>query len=177
MPCVNSQRTKSGVWCPFRLSRTNSMRTGGRSTGKVCRTDRSVNHVSQAARIAAGGRSTAGGGKASRIAASCCLSHSCSTVFGQLVTPLTRTAPSLGWNKVRSLAVPLRTYSCGWRFGCPCSAQLWPGYGTVWNGPAWSVHQVAKPIPSPTRYACSISFFWRRYQDLSPQPYRTCACV
>jgi hypothetical protein len=34
-------------------------------------------------------------------------------VFGAPSTPLTRTCPEAGWNRVSSLAVPWRMYSCG----------------------------------------------------------------
>ena len=40
-------------------------------------------------------------------------SHGCRTTFGALVTPLARTWPVAGRNKVSSLAVPPRMYSCG----------------------------------------------------------------
>jgi hypothetical protein len=36
------------------------------------------------------------------------------------------------------LAVPPRTYSWGWRTGCPTGAQPAPGCGMTWYGPASS---------------------------------------
>ena len=45
--------------------------------------------------------------------------------------------------------MPSRRYSCGCRAGSPSGRQDWPGCGTVWNGPAWSVHQTDRPIASP----------------------------
>ena len=50
-----------------------------------------------------------------------------------------------------ALAVPSRRYSCGWRAGSHSGRHDWPGYGIVWYGPAWSVHQTARPIASPVR--------------------------
>lgn len=35
MPCVNSQRTDSGVLCPAKLSSTNNIRNGGRLSASV----------------------------------------------------------------------------------------------------------------------------------------------
>ena len=45
--------------------------------------------------------------------------------------------------------MPSRRYSCGWRAGSPSGRQDGPGWGIVWNGPAWSVHQTGRPIASP----------------------------
>ncbi len=71
--------------------------------------------------------------------------------FVQLVTPVTRTVPVAGWKRVSSLAVPLRTYSCGWWAGSPAGCQLPPGYGAVWNGPASSSVHTASPAAAPSR--------------------------
>ena len=60
------------------------------------------------------------------------------------------TRPVAGWNRVRILAVPARTYSCGWVAGRPSGRQLPPGCGTVWKGPASSSHQTASPIRAPS---------------------------
>ncbi len=69
---------------------------------------------------------------------------------GQPVTPLTRTSPLAGWNRVSSLAVPLRTYSWGRWAGSPAGCQCPPGHGTVWNGPASSCVHTASPVASPS---------------------------
>ena len=52
-----------------------------------------------------------------------------------------------------SAAVPgaRRAPPCGCRAGSPSGRQDGPGCGTVWNGPAWSVHQTGRPIASPRR--------------------------
>ena len=80
----------------------------------------------------------------------------------QDAAPPTRTVPEAGWNRLMILAVPLRTYSCGWRAGFPSGRHEGPGCGTVWNGPASSSHHTGKPSDSPNAYASSISFFWAR---------------
>jgi hypothetical protein len=55
-----------------------------------------------------------------------------------------------GWNRLKSLAVPRRTYSWGLRFGSPIGCQLAPGYGVLWYGPASSSVHTAKPDSSPS---------------------------
>ena len=78
----------------------------------------------------------------------------------RVVVPSTRTCPSAGRNRVRTLAVPPRTYSCGCRAGWPSGCHDGPGWGTAWNGPASSSHQTARPSDAPSVYASSINFFW-----------------
>ncbi len=50
-------------------------------------------------------------------------------LFGALVTPRARTSPVAGRNRVSSLAVPPRIYSCGWQTALPVGAQVAPGWG------------------------------------------------
>jgi hypothetical protein len=52
-------------------------------------------------------------GNSARTCKSSVCSHGCRTTFGALVTPLARTWPVAGRNRVSSLAVPPRMYSCG----------------------------------------------------------------
>jgi hypothetical protein len=104
-------------------------------------------------------------GSAATIAASVSLSQPCKTAFVPLVTGRRCTRPVAGWNGVRILAVPPRTYSCGRVAGRPRGRQPQPGWGTAWKGPASSSHQTARPVAEPSLYACSISFFSRRHPD------------
>ena len=150
-PWANSHNTNSGVLWPARLSSTKSIRKGGGRCASVGLTVSPCCQRSHDSRNAlASGATTAGAGSPPRMAVSSCLSQPCRTSLGQPVTPLSWTRPSEGWNKVSTLAVPLRMYSCGCRAGSPCGCQLWPGYGAVWNGPAWSQHQTDKPNGSPS---------------------------
>src|SRR5215212_8487390 len=57
--------------------------------------------------------------------------------------------PVAGWNRVRILVVPPRTYSCGCVAGWPCGRQLLPECGTAWNGPASSSHHTGRPRSAP----------------------------
>ena len=59
----------------------------------------------------------------SRTWSSSCCSQGCKTVFGALGTPLARTSPVAGRNKVNNLAVPPRMYSWGWHCGWPSGRQ------------------------------------------------------
>ena len=52
-----------------------------------------------------------GSGSVARIVVTSAWSQGCSTALALLVTPLTRTRPEAGWNRVRSLAVPWRMCS------------------------------------------------------------------
>ena len=146
-PCSKSQQTNSGVLCPARLSSTGSTLGGGNSSGRVGLMVRPSCHISQSPL----GAEPAAAGIVASTAASSRFSQPCRAGFGQVVTPSTRTWPSAGWDRVTTLAVPSRRYSCGWRAGSPSGLQDWPGYGTVRDGPAWSVHQTARPIASPVR--------------------------
>jgi hypothetical protein len=49
--------------------------------------------------------------------------------LGAFGTPLARTSPVAGRNRVSNLAVPPRMYSCGCRAGSPSGCQLAPGWG------------------------------------------------
>ena len=150
MPCVNDQHTNAAVLCPARLSSTRGICSGGDSAGSVGWMVRPPCRRSQAPRAAA---SAPGGaaGSPSRTPASSRRSQGCRTELGQAVTPSRRTCPPAGWNSVRILAVPARRYSCGCRAGEHAGCQDGPGCGTVWSGPAWSAHQTASPIASPSR--------------------------
>ena len=108
MPWLKSHRTISGVECPARLSQIKSMRKGGSSSGSVIGCVSPSCHTSQSARLAAQTCSAVAVGSVARIVLSSSLSPGWSTALAVLVTPLTRTCPSAGWNKVSSLAVPLR---------------------------------------------------------------------
>ena len=52
-------------------------------------------------------------GSSARTWSSSCCSQGCKTAFGALGTPLARTSPVAGRNRVSNLAVPPRMYSCG----------------------------------------------------------------
>jgi hypothetical protein len=73
------------------------------------------------------GGGVAGLGNCARMSLNSCFSQPCRTAFVQLVTPFARNSPLAGRNNVNNLAVPLRMYSCGCRWGCPWLAQLCPG--------------------------------------------------
>jgi hypothetical protein len=77
-------------------------------------------------------------------------SQPCRTLFVLRVAGRRHTRPVAGSNKVKILLVPRRTYSCGKRAGASRGCQLLPGYGTVWNGPASSSHQTARPSDVPS---------------------------
>ena len=162
MPWAQSQSTISGVLWPARLSQTSRSRSGGRSAGRMKGAARPFCHIRHAARLAVGSSGVAAG-SAATIGASVSLSQPCRTAFVPLVTGRRRTRPVAGWNSVRTLVVPPRTYSCGRVAGRPSGRQLWPGCGTAWKGPASSSHQTAKPLAEPSVYARSISFFSRRH--------------
>ena len=100
---------------------------------------------------AARDRSAVGGGSGSSagMAVNSRSAHGRRTALGTDVAPSSRTRPSAGRNKVRTLAVPARTYSCGWRAGCPSGCHDGPGCGTAWKGPASSSHQTARPRDAP----------------------------
>jgi hypothetical protein len=68
---------------------------------------------------------------AASTASNCSWSQGCKTALVTEVTPLTRTSPVAGRNKVSSLAPPVRRYSCGCRLGCPSGCQCSPGCGLV----------------------------------------------
>jgi hypothetical protein len=96
IPCWISQSTKLGVLWPLRLSQTNSTRSGGKSSGNGGGWSSPAHQHFYNARLISGSRSSAGVGRSSRMALSSCCNQGCKTVFGQLVTPLTRTCPSEG---------------------------------------------------------------------------------
>jgi hypothetical protein len=96
MPCWISQSTKIGVLWPLRLSQTNSMRSGGRSSGNGGGLSSPAHQYSHNAWLASGSRLTSGADKSARMTLNSCCNHGCKTVFEQLVTPLTRTCPSEG---------------------------------------------------------------------------------
>src|SRR2546428_426579 len=128
MLCWNNHTTSRGVRCPARLSMTNSNRSGGRFSHNVGLTLRPACQCSQAARLSSSGKIFAGG-KESRIDSNSASNQACNTTLGLLVTPLTRTWPVAGWNRVSILAVPCRTCTCGYRAGRPTGCQWMPGWG------------------------------------------------
>jgi hypothetical protein len=148
-PWAQSQSTISGVLWPARLSQTSRSRSGGRSAGRVKGAARPSCHSRHAARFVVGSSGVAAG-SAATIGVSVSFSRPCRTAFVPLVTGRRRTRPVAGWNRVRILAVPPRTYSCGRVAGRPCGRQRPPGCGTAWNGPASSSHQTAKPRAEPS---------------------------
>src|SRR5581483_844449 len=93
--------------------------------------------------------SVGAGGQAARIAVSSRFSHGCSTALGARSTASARTWPVAGRNRVRSLAVPPRTYSWGWRAGSASGCQDGPGWGIAWYGPASSWFRVGCPALRP----------------------------
>src|SRR5947208_1779766 len=74
----------------------------------------------------------AGAGDSSRIEASSRCSQGCSTALGARSTGAARTSPVAGRNRVSSLAVPPRTYSCGRVAGSPTGAHEGPACGIAW---------------------------------------------
>ena len=110
-PCSTSHSTRLGVLWPVRLSRTSSIRRGGRRSGSVNLTVSPSCQRAQAVRHAASD-STGGSGSVARTAVSSASNQGCRTALAELVTPLTRTRPEAGWNRVSSLAVPWRM--CSW---------------------------------------------------------------
>jgi len=95
-PCWISQSTKIAVLCPLRLSQIKSIRNGGKSSGSDRGLSSPAHQHSHNARFVSGSRSSGGLGRSVRMALNSCCSQGCKTVFGQLVTPLTRTCPSEG---------------------------------------------------------------------------------
>jgi uncharacterized membrane protein len=121
-PCWNNHRTIDQLRCPAKLSQIRSKRSGGNGSRGSC--------PSQVTQCASSGRSISGvttSGNAARIWVSSSFSQGWSTVLGALVTPFPRTSPVAGRKSVRSLAVPLRTYSWAWRMGSPTGCHPAPG--------------------------------------------------
>src|SRR5215213_3299159 len=161
-PCSHSHSTRSGVLWPARLSHTSNSRSGGRSCGRVKGLVRPACHTAQAACVAVGSSETFGTGSAARISLRCSRSQGCSPALVPQVAGWSRTWPDAGWNRVKILVVPPRTYSCGWVAGWPRGRHDTPGCGTAWKGPASSSHQTESPSCAPSVSACSISFFGHR---------------
>lgn len=105
IPLANIHKSNSGLLCPVRLSKTNSILRGGNSSGSVMRTVSPSCHLFHT-RWFSLGLSSRGGGKFLRMASACCFSQGWSTALVQLLTPLIRTLPVAGWNRLMSLAVP-----------------------------------------------------------------------
>src|SRR3954465_7139922 len=148
-PCAHSHSTKSGVLWPVRLSHTSNSRSGGRLCGRVKGLVRPACHTAQAAGVAAGSCDGAGGGSSARIALRRSRSHGCRTALVPRAADCSRTWPVAGWNRVRTLVVPPRMYSCGWVAGWPRGRHDTPGCGTAWKGPASSSHQTESPSAAP----------------------------
>src|SRR5215207_5225409 len=117
------------------------------------------------------------GGSMASTSVSSAWSQGWSTAFVACVTPLARTSPVAGRSSVSSLAVPPRTYSWGWSAGLPTVAQVLPGWGMAWYGPASSWHQSARPAASASRYARSMAPFFLPSADRPLAPPRPCACA
>ena len=101
------------------VERLKSMRKGGRCAGKVTRTVNPSRQLAHTWRFSSAPSGFCGSGNVFTIALTSSLSQECKTAFVQRVTPLMRASPVAGWNKVTSLAVPLRRYSCGSLAGSP----------------------------------------------------------
>src|SRR6266545_3648754 len=159
-PWWSSQRTIDQLRWPARLSQIRRSRSGG--NGAV------GSWPSQVAHRARGGRSSSGlvtGGSVASTWVSSAWSQGWSTALGALVTPFARTSPVAGRNRVSSLAVPPRMYSCGRSAGLPTGAQVAPGCGIAWYGPASSWHQTGTPAASASRYARSMAPFFLPSSD------------
>jgi hypothetical protein len=83
-----------------------SILKGGSSSGSVTFTVSPSCQLFHTTRFSSGLSSCGGGGRVLRMALNCSLSQGWSTALAQLRTPLTRTSPVAGWNKLMSLAVP-----------------------------------------------------------------------
>jgi hypothetical protein len=118
IPCTNNQVTMSVLKCPARLSQISSIRSGGSGRWGTC-----PNHVAQCLGAGASVSLTATSGSSSKMCNSSFFNQGCNTAFGDLDTPLARTSPVAGRNRVNSLAVPPRMYSCGWQRGLPSGCQ------------------------------------------------------
>ena len=93
-------------------------------------------------------------------------SQGCSTAFGAFVTPLARTSPVAGRNRVSSLAVPPRMYSWGWRAGSPTGRQGRPAGGSPGTArPRPGTRPAGRPPPPAGRPARSAPFFFRLRVD------------
>src|SRR3954451_20366780 len=68
-------------------------------------------------------------GSAAMISSKVSRNHLCKIALVVLATGRTRTWPVAGWNRVRTLIVPSRTYSPGGVVGPPSGCQWLPGWG------------------------------------------------
>ena len=94
-PCATIHRTKAGVLWPVKLSKTNSMRKGGNSSGKVNFTPKPACQVSQHERfnVVSGGIKT---GQPASTVSNSPFNQGCKTALALLVTPLARSSPVWG---------------------------------------------------------------------------------
>lgn len=95
IPCSISQLTMLGVLWPLRLSQTNNIRSGGKSSNNGGGLLSPLHQDVHIARLVSGS-TTETGGRFARMSLNSCCNQGCRTVFGQLVTPLTRTSPVEG---------------------------------------------------------------------------------
>src|SRR3954464_9936431 len=102
------------------------MRSGGSWSGKVKRSAKPSCQASQAARVTTASAGAVHAGSAARITASLSLSQPCRIGLVQLLTGWRWTCPVGGWNSVRILHVPPRTYSCGRLVRPDCRVTLRP---------------------------------------------------
>ena len=91
IPWPKHHCTRSSDLCPARLSWTNNIRKGGRSSGKRGGADKPSYHSAHVLRITAGSIRSGGAGRAAKMADSSCFSQGWRMLLGQLVTPLART--------------------------------------------------------------------------------------
>ncbi len=149
IPLANIHRSISAFRRPTMLSQTSSIRRGGNFSGRVIFTDSPSCQLLHSARFSSlPGASLSG--RRSRTADNSSLSQGWSIASVVWRTPRALTSPVAGWDRVRSLAVPRRTYSWDLRFGLPAGSQLAPGHGTVWYGPASSSVHTERSAFSPS---------------------------
>src|SRR4051794_235162 len=159
MPWRQSRSTISGVLWPARLSHTRRSRRGGRAAGKLKRTANPSRPACHKARFAAGSSGAALAGSAATICPKASFSQPCRTVFVPLVAGRRLTRPVAGWNRVRILAVPARTYSCDWVAGGAPRPPPPPRGGTGWEGAAPAPPPAPPPPPGPPPLGVLDHFF------------------
>src|SRR5258708_24104134 len=145
IPCSHNHITKLGVWCPLKLSSTSNRRSGGMPSllrGAMCKPSCHRCHWAWVS----SGLSSGGAGSRARIWVNSCCTHSCKTALGQAVTPLTRTFPVAGWNKVSSLAVPFLAYLWGCLRGSPVFLPRVPRRGNGLIGTRFILRPDVQPL-------------------------------
>ena len=124
-----------------------------------------VSHWAERGRSASGGRLSAGCffSSSARSSQSCSLSQGCKTALVTETTPFARSRPVAGRKKVRSLAVPPRSYSCGWSAGWPsgCARRL-QAAGWLDRAQLHLRSTAQSPPLLPARRLVRSVFFFRR---------------